>query len=216
MLSCRHLQIWKGIIACILQIYIANQGTPLTLCCKLVCPNCEVQHYANTDSFRHKQGASHYSGCTRSSILKKILLFREIFSVRTEAWRADSSGAAVGGWAQPFQTRRVSATLRWIQLRDLFLTSWIHDILHDIFQTWLWIWSFPGKRAKIHNILHEFMKNHEFRGEKKCLHLNSCRRFIYEFMENHEFIYEFMENHDFINEKNIWIWGTKKGLCMNS
>ena len=79
MLSCRHLQIWKGIIACILQIYIANQGTPLTLCCKLVCPNCEGQHYANTDSFRHKQGASHYSGCTRSSILKKIILFREMF-----------------------------------------------------------------------------------------------------------------------------------------
>ena len=43
-------------------------------------------HYANTASFRHKQGASHYSGSTlaRSSILEIFLLFREMFSVRIE------------------------------------------------------------------------------------------------------------------------------------
>ena len=32
---------------------------------------CWLQHYANTDSFRHKQGANYYSGSKRSSIFKK-------------------------------------------------------------------------------------------------------------------------------------------------
>ena len=38
---------------------------------RMLPPCCWLQHYANTDSFRHKQGASHYSGSTRSSILRK-------------------------------------------------------------------------------------------------------------------------------------------------
>ena len=37
------------------------------------------------------------------------------------------------------------------------------------------------------------MKNHDFGCTNKGLHLNVYSLFIYEFMENHEFVYEFMK-----------------------
>ena len=53
------------------------------------------------------------------------------------------------------------------------------------------------RRSKIHDILHDFMKNYEFWCTKECPAEEFISEFIYEFMENHEFIYDFMK-------KTIW------------
>ena len=82
----------------------------------------------------------------------------------------------------------------------------LHDILHDILQTWFPIRSLPWKEAKIHNIWHNFMKYYEFWWTKKCPGKEFMSKFIYEFMENHLFIYEIMK-------KNIWFRVYQEVYC---
>ena len=49
--------------------------------------------------------------------------------------------------------------------------------------------------AKIHDIWHELMKSHDFWCTRKCPGKGFTSEFIYELMENREFIFEFMKKH---------------------
>ena len=121
--------------------------------------------------------------------------------------------------AWPRQIRRVCAPRHefnevqgWIHRNLPSFHYILHDILHDIRQTWFLIRSLTWKEAKIHDIWHELMKNYEFWCTKKCPGKEFISEFIYELMGNSEFKIELMKKTYIsgvprsVPSKNLHIW----------
>ena len=80
-----------------------------------------------------------------------------------------------------------------------------HDIFHEILQTWIWIWSLSWKKAKLDDIRHKIMKNHEWVPRRVCIWIHTVNSYM--IMKNHEFTHEFMKKTcEFGGARRVCVW----------